>query len=311
MARSFWSGTLSFGLVGIPVKLYSAESSRDLKFSMLDRENFAPVGYKHFNKETGKEIPWERIVKGYEYEKGEYVVLSDADFERANPELAQTIQIVSFVKRDEIDPIFFTTPYYVAPDKRAGHAYALLHDALVRTDRIGIARVVLRTREHLAALLPRGGMLALDLMRWSHELVQPDDLEMARPSTREAKPTAQEMKMAERLIEDMAEKWNPDAYRDEYRDDLMNLIEKKVKAGETHVIEERSPRRKEAAATSVVDLMPLLKQSLSERGRGGKSAENGRAGDGNGRPERRGPHRARSTPAAKRRTRSSSRSRSA
>lgn len=304
MARSFWSGTLSFGLVGIPVKLHPAESSRDLKFSMLDRENFAPVGYRHFNKETGKEITWDRIVKGYEYEKGEYVVLSDADFERANPELAQTIQIVSFVKKEEIDPIYFTTPYYVAPDKRAGHAYQLLHDALEHSGRIGIARVVLRTREHLAALLPRKGLLALDLMRWSHEVVKPEDLEMARPSAREAKPTAQEMRMAERLIEDMAEKWNPDAYRDEYRDDLMRLIEKKVKAGETHVIEDRKPRRKEAAATSVVDLMPLLKQSLSARGKGGASATNGK-------PERRGPHRARSSANSKQTARRSSRSRSA
>lgn len=303
MARSFWSGTLSFGLVGIPVKLHPAESSRDLKFSMLDRENFAPVGYRHFNKETGKEISWDRIVKGYEYEKGEFVVLSDADFERANPELAQTIQIVSFVKREEIDPIYFTTPYYVAPDKRAGHAYQLLHDALERSGRIGIARVMLRTREHLAALLPRKGLLALDLMRWSHELVKPEDLEMARPSAREAKPSTQEMRMAERLIEDMAEKWNPDAYRDEFRDDLMRLIEKKIKAGETHVIEDRKPRRKEAAATSVVDLMPLLKQSLAKRGRGGS--------DGNGRPARRGPHRARTSATARKSTRRGSRSRSA
>ena len=163
MARSFWSGTLSFGLVGIPVKLHPAESSQDLHFSRLDRENLAPVGYRHFNKKTGKEVPWERIVRGYEYEKGEFVVLSDADFERANPQASQSIQIVSFVKREEIDPIFFTTPYYVAPEKRAGRSYHLLHDALVRTERVGIARVVLRTREHLAVLLPRAGLLALGL----------------------------------------------------------------------------------------------------------------------------------------------------
>jgi DNA end-binding protein Ku len=302
MARSFWSGTVSFGLVGIPVKLHPAERRHGLQFGLLDRDNLAPVGYRHFNKETGKEVPWERIVKGYEYAKGEYVVLSDADFEHANPKSSQTIQIVSFVKREEIDPIYFSTPYFVAPDKRAGRSYQLLHDALVHSGRVGIARVVLRTREHLAALLPREGLLALDLIRWAHELVKPEDLEMARPSGRDAKPTAQELRMAGRLIDDMAEKWKPEAYQDEYRDDLMRLIEKKVKSGETHVIEERRPRRREAAGTSVVDLMPLLKQSLAKRGKVASA-------DGDD-ARRRGPHRARGTaPAARRGTRSAPRTR--
>jgi DNA end-binding protein Ku len=267
MARAFWSGTLSFGLVEIPVRLHSAVRSKDLRFSWLDRENLAPVGYKHFNKETGEEIPWERIVRGYQYGKGEYVVLNDADFERANPEKSETIAILSFARREEIDPVFYDTPYYVAPSRRGSRSYNLLREALLATGRVGIARVVLRTREHLCAVIARDNVILLNLMRWAHELTDPKDLDLAVPEGKAAKPSAQELRMAERLIEDMAEPWKPTAFRDTFRDDILELVEEKVKSGRTHVIEEQARPRREHTGSSVVDLMPLLKKSLSARGR--------------------------------------------
>jgi DNA end-binding protein Ku len=276
MARAFWSGTLSFGLVEIPVRLHPAVRSKDLHFSWLDREGLAPVGYKHFNKETGREIPWDRIVRGYEYEKGEYVVLTDADFQRANPESTETIAIVSFARREEIDPVFFSTPYYVAPAKRGSRSYNLLREALRRTGRVGIARVVLRTREHLCAVIARENVLQLNLMRWAHELTDPKDLDLAGPGTKNTQPSAQELKMAERLIEDMAEPWKPAAFHDTFRDDLLKLVEEKVESGKTHVIDEKQPRR-EAAPAGVMDLMPLLKQSLASHGRGTPAAKRRRA----------------------------------
>jgi len=276
MARAFWSGTLSFGLVEIPVRLHPAVRSKDLHFSWLDREGLAPVGYKHYNKDTGKDIPWDRIVRGYEYEKGEYVVLTDADFQRANPESSETIAIISFAKREEIDPVFFDTPYYVAPAKRGSRSYNLLREALLRSDRVGIARVVLRTREHLCAVIARENVIMLNLMRWAHELTDPRDLDLSDPHAKNAQPSAQELKMAERLIADMEEPWKPAAFRDTFRDDILKVVEDKVESGRTHVIDEKEKPRREPAGTGVMDLMPLLKKSLESHGRG--ATANGRSG---------------------------------
>ncbi len=269
MARAFWKGSLSFGLVEIPVSLRPALDADEMSFTLLDRRDFSPVGYKRYNKNTGKEVPWEQTVRGYEYERDEYVVLTDEELRRANVKATQTIEIFEFVKADEIPPIFFDAPYYIEPSKKGSKSYALLRAALERTGRTGIARVVLRTRQHLAAVLVRDSLLMLDLLRYVHELRRPDDLEAPAKTPRAAGVSERELQMAVQLIEGMSGKWNPARYRDEYRDDVLALVRRKVRSGQTHVIvEPEEPAEEPTARSDVVDLMPLLKQSLAERARG-------------------------------------------
>jgi DNA end-binding protein Ku len=268
MPRSFWSGTLSFGLVEIPVRLHSAEQSRELSFKLLDRKDLSPIGYRRFNKNTDEEVPWDRIVKGYEYEDDRYVVLTDEDFARANVEATQTIEILAFVDRTAIPPVFFESPYFIEPSKRASKAYVLLREALSRSGRIGIGRVVLRTRAHLVAVVVWKGALVLEVMRYGYELRDPGQLEIPAEGSRSARISAPELRMAERLIEDMVEpEWDPARYHDEYRDDLLALIEKKIKSGKTHVIDESKPAAARKRPSEVMDLMPLLEKSLAARGR--------------------------------------------
>ena len=265
MARPFWKGSVSFGLVDIPVSLRPAVQDRSLSFTLLDREDFSPVGYRRYNKNTGEEVPWERIVRGYEYEPDEYVVLTDEELKRANVKRSETIEIVGFVKREEIDPMFFDTPYYVEPVKAKSKSFGLLRAVLERTDRVGIAKVVLRTREHPAALLVHEGALVLNLLR------NPDQLQGAPEKSESpgAEPSTREVSLAMKLVESMHSKWKPEEFQDDYHDDVMALIEKKVKSGDTHAIlepgdEDESPRRRR----DVVDLMPLLQKSLGSRTRG-------------------------------------------
>jgi DNA end-binding protein Ku len=264
-ARAFWKGSISFGLVEIPVTLRPAIKANELGFSLLDRRDFSPVGYRHYNKSTGREVEWSQIVRGYEYEPDEYVVLSDEELKQANARATQTVEILEFVDRDEIPPMFFDTPYFVEPLKQGSKAYALLRDALERTGKVGIANVVLRTRQHLAALLVRDQVLMLDLLRYPDELRAPGDL--ALPSGRAGStPSAQEVSMAERLIEGMSGAWTPEKYKDDYREDVLALVRKKVKSGQTHEIVEPAKSREPAPRREVMDLMPLLKQSLDSKG---------------------------------------------
>jgi DNA end-binding protein Ku len=264
VARTFWKGSISFGLVEIPVSLRRAVNADELHLTLLDRKDFSPVGYKHYNKQNNREVPWERIVRGYEYEPDEYVVLTDDDLRRANVEATQTIEILEFVALEEIDPVFFDLPYFVEPLKKASKAYALLRETLKDTGKAGICKVVLRTRQHLAALRVRGDVLVLELLRYAHELAEPKDLELPSGSLKKLGVSDQEAKMAERLVEGMTAPWKPDKYRDEYRDDLLALVKRKVKEGKTKTIaaEKPLPRKRHA---EVVDLMPLLKQSLAKR----------------------------------------------
>src|SRR5712671_1071382 len=178
MARAFWKGSLSFGLVEIPVTLRPALETKELSFTLLNRKDFAPVGYKRYDKSTGREVPYSEIVRGYEYRPDEYVVLTDAELRRANAKATQTVEIVEFVDANEIDPLFFDTPYYVEPQKKGSKAYSLLRDALEKSGRVGIARVVLRTRQHVAALLVRSKALVLNVLRYSHELRPIADLDV-------------------------------------------------------------------------------------------------------------------------------------
>lgn len=269
MAQAVWKGSIRFGLVNIPVGVYPAEQSDELSFTLLDRRDLSPVGYQRVNKSSGEEVPWDEIVKGYEHEEGEYVVLGDEDFKQANPEATQTVDIVTFVELAEIDPVYFERPYYLTPLKTGEKGYALLREALKRTGKAGVAKVVLRTRQHLAAVFPRGRALVLELLRFDHELRDTGELGLPDEEPAELGITDKEIAMAERLIEGMVETWDPTQYRDEYRDDLLARIEEKIEAGETETVAEPAGEAAPAVEPQVVDIMELLKRSVEEVG-GGK-----------------------------------------
>ena len=264
MARVLWKGAISFGLVNIPVGLYSAERRDELSFAMLDRRNLAPVGYKRFNKETGKEVPWDQIVKGYEYEDGRYVVLSDADFQAANVEATQTVDILHFVDPGQIPFTLYETTYYLAPDKRGEKGYALLRETLTRAAKLAVAQVVIRTRQYLAVMAPYEQALVLNTLRYPDELRPIKELDL--PQTRAiSKP---ELQMALRLVEEMTHDFDPKLYHDTYREDVMARVKAKIKAGETEVITEPEAAAPAARGAEVIDLMALLKRSVEQRGRG-------------------------------------------
>jgi DNA end-binding protein Ku len=263
MARSIWKGSISFGLVNIPVGLYTAEKSKELHFNLLDRRNLAPVHYQRVNSETGKEVPWEDTVRGFEFEPKRYVVLTDDDLKRANPESTQTIEIIDFVDLAEISPVFFEKPYYLAPERRGAKSYALLRETLRRTGKAGIAKVVIRTRQHLAAVVPFDDVIVLDLMRFQDELRDASELDL--PAGKQGL-TEKELKLAQRLVETMIDAWDPERYRDDYRIDLKALIDARVEAGELEGGKAKAPPRRPSRG-KVVDLMELLKRSVDEGGR--------------------------------------------
>ncbi len=263
MPRVLWKGAISFGLVHIPVGLYSAEKRNNLDLTLLDRRDFAPVGYRRVNKTTGEEVKWDQIVKGYEYEEGSYVALGDEDFRQANVEATQTVDILSFVDGKDVAPIYYDTPYYLAPGKRGEKGYALLREALKRSGKVAIATVVIRTRQYVAVLIPVGPMLLLNTLRYADEIRPIEELELPA----DAKASPREVEMAMRLVKEMSEKWDPAKYRDTYRDDILARIETKIKAGETRQVAEpgeAEPARPKSA--EVIDLMALLKRSVEKKG---------------------------------------------
>jgi len=264
VSRVIWKGAISFGLVNIPVSLKAASRSNTLDLDMLDKRDMAPVGYQRINKHTGKVIENTQIVKGYAYEKDEYVVLSDEDFRQANVEATQTVDIVSFVDAGAIPPYYFETPYYLEPDKRGERGYALLHETMRKTGRAAIALVVLRNRQHLAALLPLGKALVLNTMRFADEVLPIEDLKL--PAARKHAASAREVQMATKLVEDMSEDWKPEQFHDTYREDLLAVIHAKIKAGKTHLLTpagDDTPTPSKGA--KVIDMMALLKQSIGQR----------------------------------------------
>lgn len=273
MARALWKGSISFGLVNIPVGLYSAEQRDDgVSFSQLDRRTMSPIGYKRYNKSNSDEVPWDEIVRGYEYEKGRYVVLTDEDFEQANPKATRTVEIVDFVDAAEIEPLYFDKPYYLAPSEHGNKGYALLRETLRRTGKVGVARVVIRTREYLAAVIARDSMMILEILRYPHELRGSDDLDVPGEDLTALGVNEKELRMAELLVEQMVEDWEPEKYRDQYRDDLLARIEAKIAAGDTELVAEAGADEEEAA-TDVVDIMTLLKRSVEGTGAGSKQPE--------------------------------------
>jgi len=266
MSRSIWKGAISFGLVHIPVVLYSAENRNSFDLTMLDRRNMKPVGFKRYNKETEKEVGWDDIVKGYEYEKERYVVLTDEDFKRANVEATQTIEIKAFVDADEVAPTYFETPYYLAPDKRGDKGYALLWETLKATNKIAIATVVIRTRQYLAALIPGDDVIVLNTLRYTNELRPAKDLKVPLGNLKASGVSPREIEMAKTLVDEMTEQWKPERYRDTYHDDLMKLIDKRIKAGKTEVITEANEHEEKPVRGEVIDLMALLKRSVQAKG---------------------------------------------
>ncbi|WP_431477223.1 Ku protein [Massilia eburnea] len=268
MARALWKGAISFGLVHIPVELHKAVESHDLDLTMLDKRDFSPIGFKRYNKGSGKEVTWDNIVKGYEYSDGEYVVLSDEDLRLANPKATQTIDIMAFVDADSVPLTFYETPYYLSPGRGGDKVYALLRETLHKAGRIAIATVVIRTRQHLCALVSVGDGIIMNTLRYATEIRNPEDLKLPGDSGL----TDKELKMALSLVEDMSEKWNPKEYHDTYREDVLKLVEKKVKAGHTHTITEPSNESPVPKASNVVDLVALLKQSLGGKGKAAAAA---------------------------------------
>jgi DNA end-binding protein Ku len=266
MARPFWKGAISFGLVYIPVELYSATHSGTIDLDYLDKRDFSPVGYQRYNKRSGKLVEWKDIVRGYQYKKGQYVALSDEDFRQANTKASQTIEITSFTDATNITPEYYDTPYWVAPQKGGQKVYALLREALKRTGKVAVANVVVRTRQHLAVLLPQDDNLELNTLRFPDEIRRPEDLGVEVPSAKETGLASREIAMAEKLIEEMTEPWKPGQYHDTYREDLMKRINEKVRNKETHTLTEGTKAKPQKSA-EIIDLMSVLKQSL-EKGHG-------------------------------------------
>jgi len=285
MARSLWKGAIAFGLVNIPVELYPAEEHKEFKFSMLDKRDLSPVGYKRYNKKSGKEVEWANIIKGYEYEKDQYVVLSDEDFKRANVKASKTIDIQAFVPGNEIPTQYFETPYYLAPSQRGEKAYAFLRETLAATGLIAIAQVVIRTTQHLAAVIPNGRALMLNTLRYADELRGTSGIELPGEGLKAAGVTQKEVDLAKRLVDDMTEHWKPEEFKDTYHRDLMRRIQEKIKAGETKEITKPGKEAAEPRSAQVIDLAALLKQSLEQGTAAKKTGEPKRAkGGASGKP---------------------------
>jgi DNA end-binding protein Ku len=266
MPRTLWKGAISFGLVHIPVGLYSAEKRNSFDLTMLDRRTMKPVGFKRYNKETGEDVSWDDIVKGYEYEKDRYVVLTEEDFKRANVEATQTVDILSFVDGAEIPPMYFETPYYLAPDKRGDKGYALLRETLLQTGKVGIANVVIRTRQYVAALLPVGKVIVMNTLRYANELRSADEFDVPSRDLKAVGISPREVEMARRLVDGMSDQWKPEQFRDTYHEDLLALIETRVQAGQTEAITEPAGTEEERpAGGDVIDLMALLKRSVESK----------------------------------------------
>jgi DNA end-binding protein Ku len=293
-SRTLWKGAITFGLVHIPVGLHTASVEQGIDLDWLDRRSMDPVGYKRINKKTGKEVDREDIVKGFEYEDGKYVILSPDEINRVYPVTTQTIEIQRFIDAGELPFVYLERPYYVAPINRGQKVYALLREVLRKTGKLGLAKVVISTRQHLAVLAPSGKALVLNLLRWGDEVKPLDDLDLPAAGAKGASISAAEMKMAEQLVKDMSGPWKPGDFKDEFKHAVMKLVDRKVKAGKTEtVIEPEEEAPSEGGGAQVIDLTDLLKQSL----KGGKARK---ASAGTAKPRaasRKAPARAR--PAAK------------
>ncbi|MBI3296993.1 MAG: Ku protein [Elusimicrobia bacterium] len=256
-----WKGSIGFGLVSIPVTLQSGENRRELGFTMLDRRNLSPVGYRKVNKSTGEEVPAREVVKGLEVGQDRYVVVEEADLRRASPERSQRIEIKAFIEEGSIPPAYFDRPYYLEPSPKSEKPYALLRDAMKRLGKVAVATVVLRAKQHLAAVIPSGRVLALELLRYPDELRDPDDIHAPPEDPGRLKLSGAELDMARQLVSQMSRPWRPEEFKDEYAEELRAFIERKARAGG---IERGAAPAEPADAAPDADIMSLLKKSLEK-----------------------------------------------
>jgi DNA end-binding protein Ku len=264
MSRPIWKGHITFGLVNIPVVVHSGEKQFDLHFRLLDSRNQARVRYERVNEETGEEVPWQDIVKGFEYEEGRYVILNDADFEKVAVEVNKSVEIENFVDGKEIDYVHFDKPYYLVPDKKGEKGYVLLREVLRRSGKVGIAKVVIRTRQYLAALLPQANVLVLELLRFHQEIRDVKELDVPDGSVKSYKISEKELTLAQQLVESMSTTWEPQRYHDEYRDALMKWIEKKSKMSQSRKSQPATIKKEKSETGKVIDIMALLKKSVQK-----------------------------------------------
>jgi DNA end-binding protein Ku len=259
MANAIWKGHIAFGLVSIPIALYSAEKRTELHFHLLDSRDQARVRYERVNDETGKEVPWDKVIKAFEFDKNNYVVLSNDDFKRAAPTATKRIDIENFVNVDDINPVYFDRPYYLVPDKVGEKGYVLLRETLQETKKVGIAKVVIREKQYLAALMPMSHALVLNLLRFKQELLSISEFPMPDQALKTYHIAASELKMAEQLVASMTQAWQPEIYHDDYRESLLTWIEEKATQGKV-----KKPKEKieEQASAKTIDFMAALKKSL-------------------------------------------------
>ena len=271
-SRVLWKGAISFGLVHIPVGLHTASTEQGIDFDWLDKRSMDPVGYKRINKKTGKEIASDNIVKGIEFEDGQYVILTPEEIEAAYPRTTQTIEILRFVSAADIPFVYLERPYYLAPINKGHKVYALLRETLLKTAKVGLAKVVIQTKQHLAVLVPSGPVLVLNLLRWGDEIKPLDGLDLPPVGAKAAKLSATELKMAEQLVDDMSGAWVSEDFKDEFKEEVMKLVAQKVKAGQTESVVQPAEDAP-ASGAQVIDLTELLAQSLKGRKTGAKAAE--------------------------------------
>jgi DNA end-binding protein Ku len=263
--RPIWKGSISFGLVTIPVQILNATNSAEkISFKMLREGDLSPIRYKRVAEVDGEEVPWEKIVKGYEYEKGQFVVMDEKDFDQVDLKGTDSIEILDFVDEHAVEPIYFYKPYYIEPTKGGAGAYGLLRDVLADTQKIGIAKVVMRQRQHLAAVKAKGDLLVLELMHFASELTSPEEVKV--PAANAGDKRAREM--AKTLVEQMSSEWEPERYVDDYYEKMKDLLDKKIAAGGKAL---PTSKKSEAKATNVVDLVAVLQESLKNAS--GKSAK--------------------------------------
>lgn len=262
MARSLWKGEISFGLVSIPVSLVSTEEKNDIHFHLLNSKTQARVRYQRVDEETGKEVPWSDIVKGYEYDKGSYILVNEEEFEKASPELFKTIDIEEFVDSKEIDSLYYTKPYYLVPEGKNKKAYVLLREALKKTKKVGVAKVLLRTKEYLSIILPHDHTLLLYLIHFKDELRSEEDLNVPKEAIKTYKISDKEVKMAVDLITDMSTAWKPEKYNNDYRETLQKWLDDQTKA-----LTKKGKKVSNAAKgnDAVVDFVSLLKESMKKK----------------------------------------------
>ena len=270
-SRTLWKGAISFGLVHIPIALHAATSEQSLNFDWLDKRSMDPVGYKRINKKTGKDIDKENIVKGIEYEDGQYVILSPEEIEAAYPKSTQTIEIESFVPAADIPFMYMDRPYYVSPINKGEKVYALLREILKKNDKAAIAKVVIQTKQHLAALMPYGPMLVLNLLRWGDEIRSFEQLSLPPEGKSAVGLTDKEIKMGEMLVEEMSSPWNPKAFNDSFKEQVMELVQKKIKSGQTETVTPLESVDSTSSTAKIYDLTEMLQKSLRRDGKGEKA----------------------------------------